>query len=190
MDFYRLQNKLILLILTIICFSPVAKELTVVKEPITFNEFWNKSEELKEKYTCAFDKINNPNFQFLFTVMNEEKTQNLELDYSSIYSEKTIKYLKSNDMELVNENNTFSDVLCVTDQSAIVLRRSKAPTKGSGYASGFIWLAKYKYEKTPRGLKIMIHKSDVSDYEFHLNKAFEIYMYHKIEFKQVTSTGK
>gem|GEM_PF-1998650 len=169
--------------LYIFSFLASAMEPVVVKEPVSFSDFWYQTDQLKIKYTCSFNKEQNPYFEFLFTVLGIESSDAEEIKNTSILSKSSIKLIDEKLLSKSKEDNSYAQVLCVTNEKAIVLRKSNSIIKPDGYSFSVAWVSQYDFEVKNGAIKLQIPDS-TSDLWYRMNTVIDSYVFYKVKYEQ------
>ncbi len=177
------------IILFLITLKVFAIQSKVVKEPVSFSTFWEKAEELKVKHSCNFVKENNPYFEFMFVVLDLESNVQEDIETNSILSNYSRNLINEKLLAKSVVKGVFSEILCITDTSALVLNVLKTKTKADGYATGFASVVKYDYALENNIIKLKIHEGP-STYWYHMGAGIDVYTFYKIKFQQGIPTAK
>ena len=177
------------IILFFITLKVFAVESNVIKESVSFSSFWEKAEELRDKHSCKFVKENNPYFEFMFVVLDLESNDQEDIVNNSILSNYSQNLISEKLLAKTVVKNIFSEILCITDTSALVLNVLKTKTRADGFATGFASVVKYDYALEDNLIKLKIHEGP-STYWYHMGAGIDVYTFYKIKFQQGIPTAK
>jgi len=157
---------------------------TITKEPVTFENFWKQSEQLKSKYSCTFNREQNSYFEFLFVVLGIENSPESEIKNTSILSKASRKLIKSEALDRVDFESQLPEILCVTEKEALVLHRLKSSIKPSGYSFSVIWVSKYDFVNGKKNeIKLKIHEN-LENFSYRMSQQIDTHVFYKVKYEQ------
>jgi hypothetical protein len=166
-----------------------AVESNVVEEPVSFSQFWQSAEDLRVKYSCSYNKENNPYFEFMFVVLDIEGSERESIESHAILSDYSKNLINKKLLAKNVVENIFSEVLCVTESSALVLNVLKTNIKPDGYSTGFTSVVKYDYGLENNLIKLKIHEG-MDTLWYYMGAGIDVNTYFKIKFTQAVPSEK
>ncbi len=174
------------LIYIALLYSTCVSSTHIIKEKVTIADYYAKYNEELTKYKCNINTHGMPIYSLLRASFSIERKEDSERLILELLTKDSIEIIDKKNLQLRSFNEGEQQLICINDNSAIVIRSVIDKAKLKSYATGWIVIIKYSFI-TEDGLpKISIVEDKYSKDMYSLSTVIKAHFFTKIEYPYST----